>query len=128
MHFLPENFPPISDQPYCVYLTSATNIRLLYNLQNDNRYHSYMDYTIIGDTAIRSNYNNNAYVENTDWFSRYCLMYQDSNGESYPNKLDTVLLGRYSEYRDFWFPIVSVLSIVLIFGLIYKIMFKRFIK
>lgn len=129
MQHLPSNFPPIdTNYPYCVYLTSATNIRLLYNLQNDNRYHSYMDYTLIGNTLIRSNINTNAYVDNTDMTSRYCLMGRDSYGNNYADSLDSVLFGRYPEYRDFWFPVISIVGVVFIFGLVYKIMFKRFIK
>lgn len=125
MKYYPEIFPPIdtSQETYCVYLTSQSNLRLLYNYQNDNRYHSYMDYTIVGNSVIRSNVNNNAYVERTEPFSRYCL--QSSDGI---NILDDVLLSRDYVYTDFWFPIFSVIAVVAIIALVYKIMFKRFIK
>lgn len=82
-----------------------------------------MDYTIVGNKAIRQNVNYNAYVERIEPISRVCLMGTDTD-----NILDEVLLGRDYVYTGFWFPIVATIAVVAIIAFVYRIMFRRFIK
>lgn len=103
--------------PYRLCVPTSTN-NLVYAYQNIQNNTAYTRYTI----RLRPFTGTDYIIVRTE-SSQYGY-----NLDGYNITNDTCKFEFYSEYSWFWFPLTAILSCGVIFFLIYRLLFRRFIK
>lgn len=106
-------FPDYASAGLCTPASTSNYFYCFYDKINDHTYRRRDTFVLVGDKLLRSRYEINNYGYDTSAY------------------LDQTILGRleiYPELSHFWFPLISCIMVSIIFILIYKIIFKRFIK